>query len=92
MSTEHNDQVSTVTSTTPTGCKITGCTKDMKNCSHGVCRTHYKMLLKQVRAGDTTWKALEDMGMCDPASYTRDPHDRDILEAMQREMIAKAQQ
>ena len=64
------------------GCKIASCTKDMTACSHGVCRTHYKMLLKMVRSNATTWQALEAQGITDPATYTRDPRDRDILMQM----------
>lgn len=64
----------------PKQCMIQGCTKDMRYGSHGVCRTHYKMLLKMVRAGKTTWKELEDNGITAPATYTRDPRDRELLD------------
>jgi len=69
------------TDNTPKACKVAGCTKDMAYSSHGVCRTHYKMLLKMVRTGSTTWAELEQNGITDPATYTKDPHDRDILHA-----------
>ena len=74
-----------------TQCMIQGCSKDMAYSSHGVCRTHYKMLLKKVRSGDTTWLELENMGISAPAQYTRDPHDRDILEQFMQAQVQKAQ-
>ena len=53
-------------------CKTTDCVKSMKNSSHGHCRTHYKMLLAMVKAGQLTWLELEQKGLADPALFTRD--------------------
>lgn len=70
-------------------CKIEGCEK--KATSHGVCRTHYKMLLKMVRNGTTTWSELEQNGITTPAQFTRDPRDRQLLDMFLAKKIAGQQ-
>ena len=59
-------------------CKITGCDKPVH--SRGLCHTHYKMLLRMVQAGETTWQDLEEKGICDKASRTVNPQDRELLQ------------
>lgn len=66
-------------------CMVHGCEKEAR--SHGVCRTHYKMLLKMVRQGDTTWQELEANGITTPATFTRDPKDREMLTAYLAKML-----
>jgi hypothetical protein len=60
-------------------CKVTGCSKVAV--SHGLCRTHYKMLLKKKNNGETTWQELEARGISEPAKFTKDKRDRELLEA-----------
>jgi len=62
-------------------CMVTDCTKDMSNSSHGLCRTHYKMILGEVKKGTMTWQELEKAGKTLPAKFTKDGKDREKLEA-----------
>jgi hypothetical protein len=69
----------TVPTAKSTACLVDGCTRKVG--SHGVCVPHYKMLLKMVRTGKTTWAELESKGISTPATFTRDPRDRELLDA-----------
>lgn len=73
--------------TDKTMCKVAGCEKHAV--SHGTCRTHYKMLLKMVRKGDTTWQELESKGITTPAQFTKDPKDRLLLENFLAQAFSK---
>lgn len=50
------------------GCMFPGCQKIKRN--RGCCSSHYTAFLKQVLAGETTWKKLEDDGVCEVAKVT----------------------